>query len=62
MSLELGVFGFELVDVFFVVFLGFLFAEGEVIEGVHDFGSKFVQGINDLSEGVLIGEVLVGGK
>jgi len=61
-TLELSVFGVELVNTFFEVLLVLLFSEGEVVQAIDDGVSEVVKGLNDLSEGVLISEVLAGSQ
>lgn len=41
---------------------GFLLTDGELVEAVDDFVSEFIEGISDVLDDVLVGEVLVGGK
>lgn len=61
-TLELSVLGIELINTLFEVLLVGLLTEGEVVEGVDDGVTEVVKGFNDGSEGVLVGEVLVGGE
>jgi hypothetical protein len=62
LSLELSVLKVELVDTFLEFCnVGSLLC-GEVVQGVDDGGSEFVEGCDDLSHDVLVGEVLVGGQ
>lgn len=58
LSLELSLFVIELFDSFLVGCLVVGFLGGELVETVDDFGSEFVEGILDLSDDFLVGEVL----
>jgi hypothetical protein len=40
----------------------FLLTDGEFIEAVNDFISELIEGISNVLDDILVGEVLVGGK
>lgn len=61
-ALEVSILGVKLIDTLFVLLLLVLLAGSGVIEGINNGASEFVEFSNDLSEGTLIGEVLLGGK
>lgn len=62
MALEVGMLGVELSDAVIEVSLGLVFVGDELVEGVNQFTSEVVEGTDDFSHCILIGEVAFGGK
>lgn len=62
LSLEFSEFEVELFNSLFIVGLVLCFLSSEVVKGIDDCVSEFVECVNDLLDDVLVGEVLVGGE
>lgn len=59
LSLEIRMFGIELLNSLLEVSLVLGLLSGKLVKGINDLSSEFVKGIDDLSNDVLVGEVLV---